>query len=112
MQVITVGQQRALCRLTAIVKGFLTRRLLTTEKVKHLRQTVLVRTTLNSVRIHDKQSPHGIDNLPTFVFLQDTQEFIRSFSNNAAQRNDQLSEQDLSLQERVRAQVPLLMVWY
>jgi len=52
MQVITVGQQRALCRLTAIVKGFLTRRLLTTEKVKHLRQTVLVRTTLNSVRIH------------------------------------------------------------
>ncbi|KAG1931409.1 centriolar coiled-coil protein of 110 kDa isoform X2 [Pimephales promelas] len=75
-QVITVGQQRALCRLTAIVKGFLTRRLLTTEKVKHLRQTVL-----------------------------DTQEFIRSFSNNAAQRNDQLSEQDLSLQERVRAQL-------
>ncbi|XP_056089787.1 centriolar coiled-coil protein of 110 kDa [Rhinichthys klamathensis goyatoka] len=75
-QVITVEQQRALCRLTAIVKGFLTRRLLTTEKVKHLRQTV-----------------------------QDTQEFIRSFGNNAVQRNDQLSEQDVSLQERVRAQL-------
>ncbi|KAK7167240.1 hypothetical protein R3I94_001589 [Phoxinus phoxinus] len=75
-QVITVEQQRALCRLTSIVRGFLTRRLLRTEKVKHLRQTV-----------------------------QDTQEFIRSFSNNAVQRNVQLSEQDQSLQERVRAQL-------
>ncbi|XDV12489.1 hypothetical protein PO909_001154 [Leuciscus waleckii] len=75
-QVITVEQQRALCRLTSIVKGFLTRRLLRTEKVKHLRQTV-----------------------------QDTQEFIRSFSTNAVQRNVQLSEQDRSLQERVRAQL-------
>ncbi|XP_067278006.1 centriolar coiled-coil protein of 110 kDa isoform X2 [Pseudorasbora parva] len=75
-QVVTAEQQRALCRLTAIVKGFLTRRLLRTEKVKHLRQTV-----------------------------QDTQEFIRSFSTNAPQRNDRLSEQDLSLQERVRAQL-------
>ncbi|XP_051744578.1 centriolar coiled-coil protein of 110 kDa-like isoform X3 [Ctenopharyngodon idella] len=75
-QVVTAEQQRALCRLTAIVKGFLTRRLLRTEKVKHLRQTV-----------------------------QDTQEFICSFSTNAPQRNDQLSEQDLSLQERVRAQL-------
>ncbi|XP_077069716.1 centriolar coiled-coil protein of 110 kDa isoform X1 [Siphateles boraxobius] len=75
-QVITVEQQRAVCRLTSIVKGFLTRRLLRTDKVKHLRQTV-----------------------------QDTQEFIRSFSNNAVQRNDQLSEQDLALQERVRAQL-------
>ncbi|KAK9978127.1 hypothetical protein ABG768_019895 [Culter alburnus] len=75
-QVVTAEQQRALCRLTAIVKGFLTRQLLRTEKVKHLRQTV-----------------------------QDTQEFICSFSTNAPQRNDQLSEQDLSLQERVRAQL-------
>ncbi|XP_065133671.2 uncharacterized protein [Paramisgurnus dabryanus] len=69
-QVITAEQQRALCHLCAIVKGFLTRRLLTTEKVKHLRQTV-----------------------------QDTQEFIRSFSAN------QMSEQDFCLQERVRAQL-------
>ncbi|XP_073800262.1 centriolar coiled-coil protein of 110 kDa isoform X1 [Danio rerio] len=68
-QVLTVEQQRALFRLTAIVKGFLIRRLLKTEKVKNLRQTV-----------------------------QDTQEFISSFSSN-------LSEQDLCLQERVRAQL-------
>ncbi|XP_016295659.1 centriolar coiled-coil protein of 110 kDa-like isoform X1 [Sinocyclocheilus anshuiensis] len=75
-QVVTAEQQRALCHLTAIVKGFLIRRLLKTEKVKHLRQTI-----------------------------QDTQEFIRSFSTDAPQRNDSLSEQDLSLQERVRAQL-------
>ncbi|KAK2916777.1 hypothetical protein Q8A67_001151 [Cirrhinus molitorella] len=75
-QVVTAEQQRALCHLTAIVKGFLIRRLLKTEKVKHLRQTI-----------------------------QDTQEFIRSFSTDAPQRNDPLSEQDLSLQERVRAQL-------
>lgn len=42
----------------------------------------------------------------TCVFPQDTQEFIRSFRTDAPQRNDPLSEQDLSLQERVRAQVP------
>uniref|UniRef100_A0A672PNQ5 CHAD domain-containing protein n=1 Tax=Sinocyclocheilus grahami TaxID=75366 RepID=A0A672PNQ5_SINGR len=47
-----------------------------TEKVKHLRQTI-----------------------------QDTQEFIRSFSTGAPQRNDSLSELDLSLHERVRAQL-------
>ncbi|KTG05946.1 hypothetical protein cypCar_00022631, partial [Cyprinus carpio] len=78
-QVVTAEQQMALCHLTATVKGFLIRRLLRTEKVKHLRQTV-----------------------------QDTQEFIRSFSSDAPQRNASLSEQDLSLRERVRAQVPHL----
>ncbi|XP_058625852.1 centriolar coiled-coil protein of 110 kDa isoform X3 [Onychostoma macrolepis] len=75
-QVVTAEQQRALCHLTAIVKGFLIRRLLKTEKVKHLRQTI-----------------------------QDTQEFIRSFRSDAPQRNGSLSEQDLSLRERVRAQL-------
>uniref|UniRef100_A0A9J7WZS7 Centriolar coiled-coil protein of 110 kDa-like n=1 Tax=Cyprinus carpio carpio TaxID=630221 RepID=A0A9J7WZS7_CYPCA len=75
-QGVTAEQQRALCHLTAAVKGFLTRRLLKTEKVKHLRQTI-----------------------------QDTQEFIRSFSTDAPQRNDPLSEQDLSLHERVTAQL-------
>ncbi|XP_056608783.1 centriolar coiled-coil protein of 110 kDa-like isoform X2 [Triplophysa dalaica] len=69
-QVLTADQQRALCHLCAIVKGFLTRRLLKTEKVKHLCQTV-----------------------------QDTQEFIHSFGGG------QMSEQDFSLQERVRAQL-------
>ncbi|XP_038845362.1 centriolar coiled-coil protein of 110 kDa-like [Salvelinus namaycush] len=75
-QVVTVEQQRALCRLGAISCGFLTRRLLQTEKVKQLRQTV-----------------------------QDTQEFIRSFQTEAPQKRGSISAQDLSLQERVRAQL-------
>lgn len=42
-QVLTAEQQRAFCRIGAIIRGFLTRRLLKTEKIKHLRQTVVVR---------------------------------------------------------------------
>uniref|UniRef100_A0A3P9HKW7 Uncharacterized protein n=1 Tax=Oryzias latipes TaxID=8090 RepID=A0A3P9HKW7_ORYLA len=49
---------------------------LKTEKVKHLRQTIV-----------------------------DTQEFIRSFQNEAEQKKSTYSEQDVSLQERVRAQL-------
>ncbi|XP_042172283.1 centriolar coiled-coil protein of 110 kDa isoform X1 [Oncorhynchus tshawytscha] len=75
-QVVTVEQQRALCRLGAISCGFLTRRLLQTEKVKQLRQTI-----------------------------QDTQEFICSFQTEAPQKRGSISAQDLSLQERVRAQL-------
>ena len=45
-QVLTAEQQRALCRIGAITRGFLTRRLLKIDKVKHLRQTIVVR--LNS----------------------------------------------------------------
>ncbi|XP_045066868.1 centriolar coiled-coil protein of 110 kDa [Coregonus clupeaformis] len=75
-QVVTIEQQRALCRLGAISRGFLTRRLLQTEKVKQLRQTI-----------------------------QDTQEFIRSFQTEAPQKRGSISAQDLSLQERVRAQL-------
>ncbi|XP_036408680.1 centriolar coiled-coil protein of 110 kDa-like [Megalops cyprinoides] len=75
-QYMTPEQQVALCRLGAITRGFLTRRLLKTEKVKHLRQTV-----------------------------QDTQEFIRSFQTEAPMRRGSLSAQDLSLQGRVRAQL-------
>ncbi|XP_048043923.1 centriolar coiled-coil protein of 110 kDa-like isoform X2 [Megalobrama amblycephala] len=103
-QVVTAEQQRALCRLTAIVKGFLTRQLLRTEKVKHLRQTVQVRMH-NIVFIYMLIKALLFDHLSTCVSLQDTQEFICSFSTNAPQRNDTLSEQDLSLQERVRAQL-------
>ncbi|XP_031420622.1 centriolar coiled-coil protein of 110 kDa [Clupea harengus] len=73
---LSVGQQRALCRLTAVVRGFLVRRLLKTSKIEHLRQTV-----------------------------QDTQEFIRSFQTEAPQRRASLSPQDQALQERVRAQL-------
>ncbi|XP_070780025.1 centriolar coiled-coil protein of 110 kDa-like [Enoplosus armatus] len=74
--VLTVEQQRAFCRIGAIVRGFLTRRLLKTEKVKHLRQTIV-----------------------------DTQEFIRSFQTEARQKRGSYSAQDRSLQERVRAQL-------
>ncbi|XP_063050182.1 centriolar coiled-coil protein of 110 kDa-like, partial [Engraulis encrasicolus] len=75
-QVLSAEQQRALCRLTAVARGFLIRRLLNTEKVKHLRQTV-----------------------------QDTQEFIGSFHTDVPPRRASLSPQDQSLQERVRAQL-------
>ncbi|KAM7372002.1 hypothetical protein PAMP_009201 [Pampus punctatissimus] len=74
--VLTAEQQRALCRIGAITRGFLTRRLLKIDKVKHLRQTIA-----------------------------DTQEFIRSFQTEAPQKRGSLSAQDLSLQERVRAQL-------
>ncbi|XP_053298908.1 centriolar coiled-coil protein of 110 kDa [Pleuronectes platessa] len=75
-RILTAEQQMAFCRIGAITRGFLTRRLLRTEKVKHLRQTIV-----------------------------DTQEFIRSFKTEAPQKRCTLSAQDLSLQERVRAQL-------
>ncbi|KAG8006971.1 hypothetical protein GBF38_023065, partial [Nibea albiflora] len=74
--VLTAEQQRAFCRIGAIIRGFLTRRLLKTEKVKHLRQTIV-----------------------------DTQEFIRSFQTEGSQKKGTHSAQDRSLQERVRAQL-------
>ncbi|XP_069558904.1 centriolar coiled-coil protein of 110 kDa-like isoform X1 [Brachyistius frenatus] len=74
--VLTAEQQRAFSRIGAIIRGFLTRRLLKTEKVKHLRQTIA-----------------------------DTQEFIRSFQTEAPQKKGTYSPQDMSLQERVRAQL-------
>lgn len=43
LQVLTAEQQRAFCQIGAIIRGFLTRRLLKTEKVKNLRQTIVVR---------------------------------------------------------------------
>lgn len=42
LQVLSPEQQRAFCRIGALIRGFLTRRLLRTEKVKHLCQTVMV----------------------------------------------------------------------
>uniref|UniRef100_A0A3B4GQ94 Centriolar coiled-coil protein 110 n=1 Tax=Pundamilia nyererei TaxID=303518 RepID=A0A3B4GQ94_9CICH len=75
-QVLTADQQKAFCRIGAITRGFLTRRLLKTEKVKHLRQTIM-----------------------------DTQEFIRSFQTEALQKRSTYTAQDLALQERVRAQL-------
>ncbi|XP_030630747.1 centriolar coiled-coil protein of 110 kDa [Chanos chanos] len=75
-QVLSVRQQLALCRLSAIARGYLTRRLLNTEKVKHLRKTV-----------------------------QDTKEFLRSLQRDSVQKSGSMSCQDATLQHRVAAQV-------
>ncbi|XP_061703422.1 centriolar coiled-coil protein of 110 kDa-like isoform X2 [Syngnathoides biaculeatus] len=73
-QVLKAEQQRALFRIGAIARGFLTRRLLKTHKVQHLRQTI-----------------------------SDTQEFISSFQTEGPQKRSTFSAQDLSLQDRVQA---------
>ncbi|XP_048869191.1 centriolar coiled-coil protein of 110 kDa-like [Brienomyrus brachyistius] len=75
-EVMTPEQQRALCRVGAMARGFLTRRLLNTAKLKHLRQTV-----------------------------KDTQEFIRSFQKESPAMRSSLCTQDFTLQERVQAQL-------
>ncbi|KAJ8283465.1 hypothetical protein COCON_G00023150 [Conger conger] len=74
--VIPPELQGALCRLSALARGFLTRRLLNTEKLKHLRQTVL-----------------------------DTREFIHSFLAEGPLKRAPCSVQDACLQERLRAQL-------
>ncbi|XP_031798515.1 centriolar coiled-coil protein of 110 kDa isoform X6 [Sarcophilus harrisii] len=75
-QVFSLEVQAKFDKITAVAKGFLTRRLLQTEKVKHLRQTV-----------------------------KDTMEFIRSFQSEAPLKRGSVSAQDASLQERVLAQL-------
>ncbi|XP_077383229.1 uncharacterized protein ccp110 isoform X1 [Festucalex cinctus] len=75
-QALKAEQQRALCRIGAMARGFLVRRLLKTHKVQHLRQTVM-----------------------------DTQEFISSFQTEGPQKRSNFSAQDISLQDRVRAQL-------
>uniref|UniRef100_A0A3B3VS14 Centriolar coiled-coil protein 110 n=1 Tax=Poecilia latipinna TaxID=48699 RepID=A0A3B3VS14_9TELE len=74
--VLTAEHQKAFCQIGAMIRGFLTRRLLKTEKLKQLYQTVV-----------------------------DTREFIQSFETEAAQKRGPYTSQDLSLQERVRAQL-------
>ncbi|XP_014861717.1 PREDICTED: centriolar coiled-coil protein of 110 kDa isoform X2 [Poecilia mexicana] len=74
--VLTAEHQKAFCQIGAMIRGFLTRRLLKTEKLKQLCQTVA-----------------------------DTREFIQSFETEAAQKRGPYTAQDLSLQERVRAQL-------
>ncbi|XP_068952138.1 centriolar coiled-coil protein of 110 kDa isoform X1 [Petaurus breviceps papuanus] len=75
-QLFSLEVQAKFDKITAVAKGFLTRRLLQTEKVKHLRQTV-----------------------------KDTMEFIRSFQSEAPLKRGSVSAQDASLQERVLAQL-------
>ncbi|KAF5909083.1 centriolar coiled-coil protein, partial [Clarias magur] len=69
-------QQKAACRLTAAARGFLTRRLLQTEKIK----------LLNKI-------------------IQDSIEVIRAFQAATHQRRASFTMQDLRLQYRVRAQL-------
>ncbi|NXP72119.1 CP110 protein, partial [Ramphastos sulfuratus] len=63
-------------KITAVAKGFLTRRLLQTEKLKHLKQTV-----------------------------KDTMEFIKNFQSETPLKRGSVSAQDASLHERVMAQL-------
>ncbi|XP_026852520.2 uncharacterized protein LOC113568512 [Electrophorus electricus] len=68
--------QGALCRLTAVARGFLTRRLLQTDKIQNL---------------------HKI--------IRDSRELIRSFQCDSQRKRASFTTQDLCLQRRVRAQL-------
>ncbi|XP_075021217.1 centriolar coiled-coil protein of 110 kDa isoform X1 [Calonectris borealis] len=75
-QVFSPEIQMKFNKITAVAKGFLTRRLLQTEKLKHLKQTV-----------------------------KDTMEFIKNFQSEAPLKRGSVSAQDASLHERVMAQL-------
>ncbi|NXP47300.1 CP110 protein, partial [Heliornis fulica] len=75
-QVFSPEIQLKFDKITAVAKGFLTRRLLQTEKLKHLKQTV-----------------------------KDTMEFIKNFQSEAPLKRGSVSAQDASLHERVLAQL-------
>ncbi|XP_007104146.1 centriolar coiled-coil protein of 110 kDa isoform X1 [Physeter macrocephalus] len=75
-QVFSAEVQAKFNKVTAVAKGFLTRRLMQTDKLKQLQQTV-----------------------------KDTMEFIRSFQLEAPLKRGVVSAQDASLQERVLAQL-------
>ncbi|XP_053813053.1 centriolar coiled-coil protein of 110 kDa isoform X3 [Vidua chalybeata] len=76
IQVFSPEIQMKFDKITAVAKGFLTRRLLQTEKLKHLKQTV-----------------------------KDTLEFIKNFQSEAPLKRGNVSAQDASLHERVMAQL-------
>ncbi|XP_077683854.1 centriolar coiled-coil protein of 110 kDa isoform X2 [Eretmochelys imbricata] len=75
-QAFSPEMQMKFSKITALAKGFLTRRLMQTEKLKYLRQTV-----------------------------KDTMEFIKIFQSEAPLKRGTVSVQDASLQERVMAQL-------
>ncbi|XP_063790480.1 centriolar coiled-coil protein of 110 kDa isoform X2 [Pseudophryne corroboree] len=75
-QVYSPQMLRKFNKLSALAKGFLTRRLMQTEKLKNLRQTV-----------------------------KDTAEFIKTFQTEVPLSRGTVSSQDISLQERVLAQL-------
>ncbi|XP_063286400.1 centriolar coiled-coil protein of 110 kDa [Pelobates fuscus] len=75
-QVYSPAMQKKFDKVTALAKGFLTRRLMQTEKLKNLKQTV-----------------------------KDTAEFMRTFHTERAVNRGIVSAQDASLRERVLAQL-------
>ncbi|XP_036046282.1 centriolar coiled-coil protein of 110 kDa isoform X2 [Onychomys torridus] len=75
-QVFSPEIQAKFNKITAVARGFLTRKLMQTDKLKRLRQTV-----------------------------KDTMEFMRSFQSEAPLKRGVVSAQDASLQERVLAQL-------
>ncbi|XP_073399071.1 centriolar coiled-coil protein of 110 kDa isoform X2 [Dendrobates tinctorius] len=75
-QVYSPQMQRKFSKVTALAKGFLTRRIMQTEKLKNLKQTV-----------------------------KDTAEFIKTFHTEVQPTRGLVSAQDVSLQERVVAQL-------
>ncbi|NXQ17124.1 CP110 protein, partial [Peucedramus taeniatus] len=76
IQVFSPEIQMKFDKITAVARGFLTRRLLQTEKLKQLKQTV-----------------------------KDTLEFIKNFQSEAPLKRGSVSAQDASLHERVLAQL-------
>ncbi|NXT16734.1 CP110 protein, partial [Prunella fulvescens] len=76
IQVFSPEIQMKFDKITAVAKGFLTRRLLQTEKLKHLKQTV-----------------------------NDTLDFIRNFQSEAPLKRGSVSVQDACLHERVIVQL-------
>ncbi|KAM4697776.1 centriolar coiled-coil protein of 110 kDa [Rhinophrynus dorsalis] len=75
-QVYSPAMQKKFNKVTALAKGFLTRRLMQTDKLKNLKQTV-----------------------------KDTAEFMKTFQTEVPQSRGIVSSQDVSLQERVLAQL-------
>ncbi|XP_069066343.1 centriolar coiled-coil protein of 110 kDa isoform X2 [Pleurodeles waltl] len=75
-QVFSQGMQIKLNKVTALAKGFLTRRLMQTDKLKQLKKTV-----------------------------HDTAEFLKMFQSEVPMKRGAVSAQDASLQERVLAQL-------
>ncbi|KAI7796933.1 hypothetical protein IRJ41_009626 [Triplophysa rosa] len=69
---LSVQHVKGFCRLNAVARGFLTRRLLQTDKIKHLRKTV-----------------------------QDSREFLRSFQSHSHLKRISISSQDLSQTESI-----------
>uniref|UniRef100_A0A8C5QEY3 Centriolar coiled-coil protein 110 n=1 Tax=Leptobrachium leishanense TaxID=445787 RepID=A0A8C5QEY3_9ANUR len=75
-QVYSPAMQKKFEKVTALAKGFLTRRLMQTEKIKNLKQTV-----------------------------KDTAEFMWTFHNEGSLNRGAVTAQDASLRERVLAQL-------